>query len=594
MKQIVPIAILLLLSLNVSAQAPDWVNEANRKRNYSSENFLTGFSTEGKVSETEKVLNRLKEVVKTDLIESIQVSIKSKSELKESELNGVNQSFQQSYLFESTSFSEADIYGLEIKTYYDKKQKRAYAFAFVSKQKLLNYYKAVVTQGFSNNELHFKNILTTGAGNLELAIEGVFAVGDELKIISKAQSILMAIGITDDQILRKNQYHKDRSQMVETIGSILRNESLSTNNIVTYFVKNLNQNFVEYKKSSLFISSFYYQGFTLTSDLSNTLREYFFSEISKTNNLSLALDSISADYILSGTFTDTDKAVTINIGLKQNGGNTRKLTGNIFQSSLKRDSIQYLPKPIKKFRLVNSLVLSSDQKEIEVKCNELVNIRYNVIVSAPKNVSRAELSEIPILFRLNNGAKSTTLFSDRKGEVAYTLASVRSPMKNQSLQSMIDLDAFLQMDTSSLNFKKIKREATLAKAVLDIKVTGNVLHCVSQERNLGKDLISSYLKQGVVDALSKSGFEFTTDVSNADYILTINSDTRAGSSFEGLYFSYLDASISLVDQSKKKETFSNQYRDLKGAGSNYEGAGIKAYSLGIKRIQSDLTSYFLK
>ena len=108
------------------------------------------------------------------------------------------------------------------------------------------------------------------------------------------------------------------------------------------------------------------------------------------------------------------------------------------------------------------------------------------------------------------------------------------------------------------------------------------------------DLTSSYLKEGIVDVLTKIGFEFTTDELRADYVINLNANTRAGSSYEELFFSFLDATISLVDQSLKKESFANQYRDIKGAGSNYEGAGIKAYSLAVKKIQTDLVSYFNK
>ncbi len=198
--------ILLVLGLSGESwcvgQTPDWVDETKRNRGYSSEFYLKGFVTEGKVQENEKTIGRLKDLAKSELIESIQVSIQSKSELKEQEKKN---SFQQTYLFESTSFSEADIYGLETSTFYDKKQKRGFAFAFVKKEKLISYFKSVIALGFSNNEQRFKNIsLNVDNGNLEGALVDVFAIGNELKSIYKAESILQAIGIGDNTILRKD------------------------------------------------------------------------------------------------------------------------------------------------------------------------------------------------------------------------------------------------------------------------------------------------------------------------------------------------------------------------------------------------------
>jgi hypothetical protein len=116
----------------------------------------------------------------------------------------------------------------------------------------------------------------------------------------------------------------------------------------------------------------------------------------------------------------------------------------------------------------------------------------------------------------------------------------------------------------------------------------------SSELNIGQKLSTPYLQSGIVDVLTKAGFEFTENPAKADYNLTINSNTRVGSSYDGLYFSYLDASISLVDTKTKHEVFSNQYQDIKGAGGNFEGAGTKAYSIGVKKIKEDLVGFFLR
>ena len=143
MKKILIIIYLLgVLPLCSFSQTPTWLDEAFRKKEYPSESYLTGFLKEIKVTETEKGMARLKELAKSDLIESLHVSIQSKSELKEVETKN---KYNQSFVFESSSFSEADIYGLEILTHYDKKNKSLYVFAFVSKEKLIRYNKTIIS-----------------------------------------------------------------------------------------------------------------------------------------------------------------------------------------------------------------------------------------------------------------------------------------------------------------------------------------------------------------------------------------------------------------------------------------------------------------
>ena len=588
--------ILLFLGLSGGpwclGQIPDWVDENKRNRGYSSEFYLKGFVTEGKVQENEKTISRLKDLAKSELIESIQVSIQSKSELKEEEKKN---SFQQNYLFESSSFSEADIYGLETTTFYDKKQKRAFAFAFVKKEKLISYFKSVISLGFSNNEQRFKNISSKiDNGNLEGALSDVFAIGDELKSIYKAESILQAIGIGDNSILRKDQYLTDKNKRAEVLTTILNSSQLSAKNLVTYFVGSINQNVIDKKKAKVFVKSFRFQDYSLSSGLATALAQLFSTEFSKTENLTLVPDSASSDCILKGFYNDSPEKVTVNISVKDKSNSINKLSAAVSVKALQNDKIEFLPIEIQKMRLLNFITLTSDLKKITVKCNQVINTPYKIKASTSLE-SKSVVSNIPVSFLLNNQVRPlSVILANESGDVAYTIVSIKSPAKFQKLTASVDLATYINIDTVSTDFRKIKKEAHLPTAILNVTVTGNVLFCSSRELNLGNELTTSFLREGVKDALSKIGFAFTTDIAQADYVLKIESNTRKGSSFDDLFFSYLDASVTLIDQSQKKEVFSSQYAEIKGAGTNYEGAGIKAYSSGVKKIEKDLSDYFMK
>jgi hypothetical protein len=548
--------------------------------------------SEGKFQENEKAISRLKDLAKSDLIESIQVSLQSTTQLREQEQKG---SFQQSFLFESTSFSEADIYGLETETFYDKKQKKGFAFAYVKKDKLISYFKSVIALGFSNNEQHFKNAASEiDAKNLEGALTDVFAIGDELKSIYKAQSILQAIGIGDNTILKKDKYLDDKNKRADVLSKILNNDQLSAKNLVTYFVNTINQNIIDKKKARIFIKSFQFRDYSLSSGLITTLPQLFSTEFSKADNITLVQDSTSADVQIKGNYDDAPDKVTMTISVKDKAKNIHKISSSVFVKSLETDQIEFLPQEIQKVRALKSLALSSDLKKITVKCNQQVNIPYKIttLVAADK---KAKAPIVPISFSMNNHSRALSVIqTDESGDVTYNLVSVKSPVKYQKLIVSIDLPTLLSIDTLSIDYKKIKKEAVVPAIALNITVTGNVLYCSSKERNLGNELTTSYLREGVKDALSKTGFEFTTDITHADYILNIESNTRQGSSFDELYFSYLDASLSLIDQGEKKEVFTSQYADIKGAGTNYEGAGIKAYTAAVKKIEKDLSDYFNK
>jgi hypothetical protein len=89
-------------------------------------------------------------------------------------------------------------------------------------------------------------------------------------------------------------------------------------------------------------------------------------------------------------------------------------------------------------------------------------------------------------------------------------------------------------------------------------------------------------------ALSQRGCSYTDNPGKADWLLTIDAATRKGSEVEGIYFSYLDATISLIEQRTGKEIYNNNFTDLKGGGLNYETAGRKAYDASLQHITDEI------
>jgi hypothetical protein len=271
-----------------------------------------------------------------------------------------------------------------------------------------------------------------------------------------------------------------------------------------------------------------------------------------------------------------------------------------FQNSFPKQNVRgnktdLLPVAIKKRNALTTMSLSSKMSTVSVKCNEQIDLVYSVKVMVRNQDDwDSEVSELPVSFFLNSSKNLTTLMADKEGRFEYVLHSVASPKKVQFLNAQVDVPAYFGMDSTSLDYKRMMQNIVIPKTKLQLVVTGNILSISSTESNIGKELSTTYLRAGIIDALTKVGFEMTLNAARADYSIVIKADTRAGSSYDGLFFSYLDASVTLVDLTKENEVFSNQYRDVKAAGGSFEAAGVKAYSIGLSKIKDDLASFFTK
>lgn len=119
------------------AQNPDWTDYNKRAEQYPEKIYLTGFISEpvSKSDQPQDVLRKLSDMARTQLIQSIKVNIRSTATLN---LENLNTRSLEQFKQASTSFSEATLAGLKTETWYDKKKKEAFAFAFAKKSEIVN------------------------------------------------------------------------------------------------------------------------------------------------------------------------------------------------------------------------------------------------------------------------------------------------------------------------------------------------------------------------------------------------------------------------------------------------------------------------
>lgn len=183
---------------------PQWVDGKIRKSSFGSYYYLSGYSYSNKnPSETEyDLLKRLTGNAKQELIESIAVTIKGETTLKtESTKNAFNQKLSQ----EVSAIAEAEIYGLIVETYYNKVSKTGYAFAYVNKKELRNYFAAqfnaqtsALKSGISDDSLNLKSEFKLYTKNIVSHLTLVYAIKKSHQILALLSTALDPAPSIDD------------------------------------------------------------------------------------------------------------------------------------------------------------------------------------------------------------------------------------------------------------------------------------------------------------------------------------------------------------------------------------------------------------
>jgi hypothetical protein len=146
----------------------------------------------------------------------------------------------------------------------------------------------------------------------------------------------------------------------------------------------------------------------------------------------------------------------------------------------------------------------------------------------------------------------------------------------QSLLLAIGSDyASTQIETT------LSLQSAVTKAIVQMQ-SAIIVYVKSSEKNFDRRV--QILEPKLKALLSQHGCSFTTDITKADWKLDITASTRKGREVDGIFFSYLDVTVSLTEERTGKEIYGNNFTDLKGGGLDYETAGRKAYDAGLKNI----------
>ena len=166
-----------------------------------------------------------------------------------------------------------------------------------------------------------------------------------------------------------------------------------------------------------------------------------------------------------------------------------------------------------------------------------------------------------------------TYISDKKGYIKVDIG-------NKIKKSRFDISFFL--DHTRLFEGREDRENILLPSKnlgsININVVPSKVQIISEEKNLNKPLKSPILEPEIKELLSRH-VEFVK--SNPDFYLHINVNTivKVKNVEPGFpFFSYCNASVTLVDAENNQEFFMANVADIKGGDfGSFRTAGIRAY-----------------
>lgn len=179
------------------AQTPDWSRDGVREQLYPAATFLTGFASEvnRENDAAEKILERVSDLARAQLAESVQISIRSEVE---NEMERQGEDFSSRFRNTYWSGSAMDIVGLQMERAYDPKTRTAYALAWARRDGVQAYYENQVNRKLQEAETLLQRVQEALKTDLPAAMTGVQEALLLLSQVSQAQGILLALKPKED------------------------------------------------------------------------------------------------------------------------------------------------------------------------------------------------------------------------------------------------------------------------------------------------------------------------------------------------------------------------------------------------------------
>ena len=223
--------ILLLALMSVSTlfgqTPPNWLQDADRERNYPNNVFITGLSTGNiRAGETKATAEtRLRKEAQGYVAEAIRIQVTSVTDMHDTRIKeqstGKEATEKINSIFEAAvkTSSTIELTGLKTDSYYDENTGLIYGFAYVNKYELTGYYNAFLTMNMQQLEsmLNTAKQLETSGEKSKARTQYEETIPLLVKV-EQAQDVLVALDRNAN--IQRNKTAQYRSDIIQALARL--------------------------------------------------------------------------------------------------------------------------------------------------------------------------------------------------------------------------------------------------------------------------------------------------------------------------------------------------------------------------------------
>ncbi|MCH2198969.1 MAG: LPP20 family lipoprotein [Flavobacteriales bacterium] len=235
--------------------------------------------------------------------------------------------------------------------------------------------------------------------------------------------------------------------------------------------------------------------------------------------------------------------------------------------------------------MVNAIEFTVDKQNILLNAENRFDETVRVLASYDgKPVKGAQLS-----YNYDNGKfrLSATAKTDVTGASRIVVDNANLKNNSNHLDIWFDTDDLAPTDLDRRLVEPLVESLRAPSVVIPIVVDFPTVSFRVSEKNLNSPLGTERLVTPLRKEMAEQGFRFTEDETNADYVVSVDGNTRQGGTAQGFHVAYLDIVYSVKDKEGNVLIQSSE-NNIKGLQLNYDSAGLEAYKKGEKKMEKEI------
>jgi hypothetical protein len=230
----------------------------------------------------------------------------------------------------------------------------------------------------------------------------------------------------------------------------------------------------------------------------------------------------------------------------------------------------------------------------EILINRRLNQNFQTVMSKAvyKDSSKpASLLPLSAVFLKGGGEVFPNYKTNEEGTAKILINKITSRELEQTVGVRLNIDAI--SGSSSLIYNLISKRLQVPVTQVILKVQRPVVYMTSDERNFGQNKSNFQISNRLKNLLAQSGFEFTTEKTEADLWFDVASDSERGSISGSIYVTYLTGVIKVTALKEQKEIYATTLDRVKGYGLDYDKSSQDAYNKALEILEKERLSELL-